>query len=298
MIEEPTNPHSRFSSATMDHPSPATSSALPPILLSLLVVALAYPLLKALYNLSPLHPLSAYPGPTLWRATRLTWIRALHRGNLHNDLRRLHDAYGSVVRIAPDELSYIDPRAWRDVYVSTTPAATTVGGAGAIFLRNEVWARKQRKEDPGTIMGSDESDHATCRKAFMSGFSERAVRGQDGVLERHVGGFVEKLRSGFAETGERVDLKEWLNLLLFDISGELSFGEVGGFGSVANGKAHPWVEISYAFGKGFAMMASLNFLGLTSGLGGKLLAYAMPRQVRERMVYPCRADEREGPGED
>ena len=275
----------------MEHQSypPSPSSLSPPpiphLLLILLLSLLAYPLLKALYNLSPLHPLSAYPSAPLWSSTRLTWILSLHRGTLHTSLHTLHTRHGPVVRIAPNELSYTDPRAWRDIYVATTPAATTAGGAGALFERNQVWARKPRAQDPGTIMGADEGDHAVCRKAFMGGFSERSVRGQMGVLERHVGGWVGRLQGMFVETGRTVDLKEWLNLLLFDVSGELSFGEVGGFGSVEGGKAHPWVEISYAFGKGFAMMASLNFLGLTSGLGGRVLGYAIPKQVRERMVY-------------
>jgi hypothetical protein len=31
-------------------------------------------------------------------------------------VKELHDAYGSVVRIAPDELSYNSPEAWQDIY--------------------------------------------------------------------------------------------------------------------------------------------------------------------------------------
>lgn len=31
-------------------------------------------------------------------------------------IKSLHDEYGLVVRIAPNELSYIDPRAYEDIY--------------------------------------------------------------------------------------------------------------------------------------------------------------------------------------
>lgn len=32
------------------------------------------------------------------------------------DLKELHDQYGDVVRIAPDELSYNSAQAWKDIY--------------------------------------------------------------------------------------------------------------------------------------------------------------------------------------
>jgi hypothetical protein len=32
------------------------------------------------------------------------------------EVKKLHDRYGPVVRIAPGELSYNDPDAWQDIY--------------------------------------------------------------------------------------------------------------------------------------------------------------------------------------
>lgn len=37
-------------------------------------------------------------------------------GNHKHAIKKLHDEFGPVVRIAPSELSYIDSRAWQDIY--------------------------------------------------------------------------------------------------------------------------------------------------------------------------------------
>ncbi len=32
------------------------------------------------------------------------------------DIKQLHDKYGEIVRVAPNELSYTNPDAWQEVY--------------------------------------------------------------------------------------------------------------------------------------------------------------------------------------
>lgn len=62
------------------------------------------------------HPLSRFPGPTWGRFTRIPfWIKGL-KGTQVYFIHSLHEKYGSVVRIAPDELSYTDAQAWKDIY--------------------------------------------------------------------------------------------------------------------------------------------------------------------------------------
>lgn len=205
------------------------------------------PVLIFLYNISPFHPLYRYPGPRAWTGSRLLWALSMRKGNLHNDLKRFHERYGSIVRIAPNELSYIDCQAWRDIYL-TSPSTSSTSSGGRLFPRNSLWfndSKNARPTDPTSIMGSNEESHARYRKAFMPAFTDKALQTQDPILEVNVNGFIEQLRKR-ADAGETVNIIDWLNYLSFDISGELSFGET--FGSVANGKAHPWVEININVG--------------------------------------------------
>ncbi|KAJ5908819.1 cytochrome P450 [Penicillium taxi] len=68
-----------------------------------------------LYNLR-FHSLSGYPGPWYTRGSRLWYIFKVFQGCHKIAIKELHDQYGLVVRIAPNELSYIDPKAWNDIY--------------------------------------------------------------------------------------------------------------------------------------------------------------------------------------
>lgn len=70
-----------------------------------------------LYNLL-FHPLRKYPGPISWQATRLPWCWYQYRGCLSRKLLELHNNYGKVVRVAPNELSFISEDAWKTIYGS------------------------------------------------------------------------------------------------------------------------------------------------------------------------------------
>ncbi|TQN67917.1 Multicopper oxidase aurL2 [Colletotrichum shisoi] len=75
---------------------------------------------RAIYNLC-FHPLRHYPGPRLWAVTRLPWNLVNLQGNLAWRIRDLHEQYGPVIRIAPDELSYTSSTAWKKMYGQRSP---------------------------------------------------------------------------------------------------------------------------------------------------------------------------------
>jgi hypothetical protein len=101
------------------------------------------------------------------------------------------------------------------------------------------------------------------------------------MLQSLIGLMMQRFREKTAEGKNRsiIDIVEWLNFLAFDISGKLTYGE--SFDCVENGRAHPWVEISCSFGKGLALMASVNFFSPLD----RLLRYAMPGHMQKKMDY-------------
>ncbi|KAF1976729.1 benzoate 4-monooxygenase cytochrome-like protein P450 [Bimuria novae-zelandiae CBS 107.79] len=225
-------------------------------------------ILKVLYNIY-LHPLRYYPGPKLWAATRLTWTHAMQSGTYHRKLHELHTKYGPVVRIAPDELSYINPEAWKDIYGNRN------------IPKNAVWAGQEEQNHPISIVSTNEETHLRNRRALTGAFTEHAISEHASVLEDLVGLMITRFKEQEASGQGKavVDLVDWTNFLTFDVSGLLSYGE--SFSSVDNGRAHPWVEISCSFGKGIALMASINFFSPLN----KVLKYAMPKAVMEKMEY-------------
>lgn len=237
-----------------------------------------YLVLRFIYNISSFHPLSPYPGPLWWCGSRVFWVLALQRGILHKDLLRFHARYGPIIRVAPNELSYTDPRA-SQIYL-TNPRSIDPATTGPVFERNSVWFTPLRPNEPLSIMNHNEADHARYRRSLMPAFTDKAVQNQFSILQTIVSDLMAQLRK---QGTQPVDFTSWFNFLTFDVSGQLTFGET--FGCVSSGKAHPWVDININFGKGVALMASLHNLGLSSGPMRGLIKYLVPQAVRERMMY-------------
>lgn len=74
-----------------------------------------YIIWKVAYNLY-FHPLAKFPGPRLNAITDLPGIYILLKGRFALEVKKLHDKYGSVVRVSPNELSFNSVQAWEDIY--------------------------------------------------------------------------------------------------------------------------------------------------------------------------------------
>ncbi|KAJ5624440.1 hypothetical protein N7510_000749, partial [Penicillium lagena] len=88
----------------------------------LLGSAFAYNLLMSVYRLH-IHPLSRFPGPRLAAMTGLyeIYFAAWGDGSFDHEIRRLHQEYGPVVRITPDEVHVQEPpRSLTDGWVKGT----------------------------------------------------------------------------------------------------------------------------------------------------------------------------------
>ena len=62
------------------------------------------------------HPLSKYPGPFLASFSNLWKAYHLYKLHLPEDLQRLHNLYGDVVRVGPNDLSFNSPGAVGPIY--------------------------------------------------------------------------------------------------------------------------------------------------------------------------------------
>lgn len=83
-----------------------------------LVAFLAVLGLSVLYYriLSPSHPLHHIPGPLAARASQIWLFSRLYNGHPREDQRRLHEKYGPVVRIGPNEVSIADAASLNAIY--------------------------------------------------------------------------------------------------------------------------------------------------------------------------------------
>lgn len=193
----------------------------------------------------------------------------MQSGDYHQKLLAMHERYGPVVRIAPDELSYANPQAWKDIYGNRD------------IRKNSTWTGNEEKDHPMSIVSTDEATHLRNRRALTGAFTEHAVVEHASILEDLVQKMIEHFKKVASNTQDSsiLDAVDWFNWLTFDISGALSFGQ--SFECIQSGHAHPWVDISCNFGKGIALMASINFFYPLK----QLLKLAMPKKVLAKMQY-------------
>jgi cytochrome P450 len=190
----------------------------------------AYVIGNLVYNLF-FHPLRKFPGPLKSRATHLWRHYRTVVGDLPLCVKALHDEYGPVVRIAPDELSFTSPDAWHDIYGHHSYEM-------AKFYR--FYRFLGEKHTPESIITAGRERHSALRRQLAHGFSDKAMRAQEPIINRYVDLLVERLY-GHAGNGKKtVDLRTWFTFTTFDVIGNLGFGS--DFGCLEKSYYHPWVK--------------------------------------------------------
>jgi len=118
-----------------------------------------------------------------------------------------------IVRIGPNELSYISEEAWRDIYSSHK-------ASGGIELQ------KYMPPSPngfyGIFQNPSDADHSRIRKILSPGFSEKAIREKQDIFQGYITLLVQTLQQG---AGKPVDILSLFDCVGADVSGRLAFGQ-------------------------------------------------------------------------
>ncbi|PHH88593.1 hypothetical protein CDD83_7335 [Cordyceps sp. RAO-2017] len=249
------------------------------LLAALAVTVVVIAVSDVLYNVF-LHPLSRFPGPLLGRATSFYRHYLFMRGELQYALKRLHDAHGPVVRIAPNELSYVDAQAWKDIYLPLGDR----NGPGEMVLYDRFY-RFAGPNSPDTLVTLNMEDHARLRHELVPAFSERTLRLQEPIMQGYVDLLVRRLGEESRGGEQPLNLRDWFNFYSFDIIGNLGFGS--DFSGLEHSKLHPWVRAVTQNVREFAFLQMLMYMGLqrlvhmlanSSLLKGRVLHENLTRQ--------------------
>jgi hypothetical protein len=79
------------------------------------IVVTIYFVVRAIYRVT-FHPLVRFPSPKLRAISHIPHAFSGKRGRQPYDVRELHRKYGPVVRICPNQLSFITPSSWEDIH--------------------------------------------------------------------------------------------------------------------------------------------------------------------------------------
>ncbi|KAI9763704.1 MAG: hypothetical protein M1840_009177 [Geoglossum simile] len=182
-----------------------TALALEHWVVTLVLFAIFFEASRIIYRLL-FHPLSGFPGPKLAAATSLYAIyydMAL-TGRLVKQMALLHEQYGPVVRVMPDELHVKDIDAYYQVYKIGTE-----------------FAKSKRFYDNPLVTGSllciHETPEAKKRKdAFNPFFSKAAVRRVEFLCHEKLAQFLDALRKA-GENSAVVDISRGYRCLTADV---------------------------------------------------------------------------------
>lgn len=228
----------------------------------------AYRATLAIYNIT-FHPLAKYPGPKLYAATRITWSLVVIGGKSAFRLTELHKKYGDVVRISPNELSYTDSKVWKEVYGSQK--------TGHGQMQKDPLHYQKHDRTPSLHVSSD-ADHTRMRRLISHAFSDKALRAQEPIMQQYSDLLMMRLHE-VAKTGSSTNIKQWYHWTLFDLFGDLCYGE--SFGCLRESKSHPWIDII-----GESIQA-FYYIGLSRRVPGlqKLLLSMMPKKKVEQAAW-------------
>lgn len=172
-----------------------------------------------------LHPLAKYPGPLSWRASRLANLRAAWSGRYPYIVQQLHQEYGDIVRVGPNELSVASPSAWDDIYSNRGENHQLA------YPKSEVWHGDMGPKGTASSIFTtlDFKEHSGMRRYLEPAFTERAALQQEPILQQYADLCVERIKERIASApskrGLDVDIVQWLNFYFFDVIGDLAFGE-------------------------------------------------------------------------
>lgn len=165
------------------------------------------------------HPLRAVPGPWANSVSELPAALALVTGNQHLYYKSLHDKYGPVVRVSPNELSFVRPEAREEIYglrVSplshlrlSDPSSSCLQKGGLNMEKSPIFLGAVGGVDGQTgVSLALNADHARQRRALGYLFTNSALLKFENLLKIQVERFIAVLGQK-ADDKEPADLSSW-----------------------------------------------------------------------------------------
>ncbi|EMD31227.1 hypothetical protein CERSUDRAFT_60323, partial [Gelatoporia subvermispora B] len=183
------------------------------ILVSYLVFLVVLAFSVVVHRISPFHPLARFPGPLSHKISRLSLTSIALSCREHVHIHELHEHYGDVVRIGPNEVSIRDP--------SVIPGVLGTTG----FPRSDCTSYSACSLHPPIqpLLNISGEEHTAKRRWWNRGFTSAALKEYEPIVARHV----EKLVDSLSRDEEVIEMSvrfSWLRYSSDNVSYQFSFG--------------------------------------------------------------------------
>ncbi|TVY32808.1 Cytochrome P450 monooxygenase [Lachnellula subtilissima] len=197
-------------------------------------------LMHAVYNLY-FHPLRSFPGPIYGKVTGFWYISKIIQGNSFLVIKRLHDQYGDVVRIAPNELSYNTAEAWKSIYgrniqLHGEDKASATGNR----LLKDTLLYGAGFEGADTVVNAEGTFYAPQRRALAYAFTRKSLMTKEDLLTHYTDRAIANLTIQIS-AADTVDVGPMFANAIFDFNCKfVADRDIGA--SNPHGKVHPSVH--------------------------------------------------------
>ena len=202
----------------------------------------------------------------------------------------LHNKYGPVIRVGPNELSFNTTAAFHNMYAIDSSRRQLAEdeklyGAETIGIRD-------------SVVGSlSDSNHARQRKLLAHAFSDRALMEQEDMIVWHIDYFLKRLKeervndvASRLDSGS-IDMKHWFSYLTFDLIGDMLLAEP--FGCLKNNRLHPLIDAIFNTVKGLAFLSVMDHFSVLRAIQDYLLPTLLSNSIRKYFDYISeKADDR------
>ncbi|OGM46593.1 cytochrome P450 [Aspergillus bombycis] len=190
-------------------------------------IALLVYVLSVVYRSQKSH-LSYLPGPWYTKFTDLLLRYKVVTGQRPRYVHALHEKYGPVVRIGPDEVD-----------VSDISGAREIHRIGSGFLKSPWYSLLNRKDTQSIFTTTDPKYHNAHRRLLSSPMSELSLKSMEPLIDSRVRLTIQKMQEEMKTRGV-ADVYKWWFFMATDVIGEITFGE--SFRMLEKGKKNQYVK--------------------------------------------------------
>lgn len=166
-----------------------------------------------------LSPIATFPGPKLaatthWYQRYFDLVARGTGGQFVLEIKRLHEKYGPIVRITPDELHIDDPDYWHEVYCNST-TAKPIDKQAKLRYRFGV---------PDAIFSTPYAEqHRQRRQAMAPFFSKQRLREGNDRVSSLTERISQRLSTEYAGTGRVLNVGDMFSGMAIDVVTDLAF---------------------------------------------------------------------------
>ncbi|KAI1810301.1 cytochrome P450 monooxygenase-like protein [Poronia punctata] len=177
------------------------------------LVALISIIAVAVYRLR-FHPLAGVPGPKLAGLTLLyqTWFCFVGGSRFYLKIAELHEKYGPIVRIGPNEIHLSDPSHLEEIYRVGTQYSKDPAFYGAFGNPNSSFTTASNEL------------HRLRRSGLNAFFSQRMVLELEGIVHEKTELLLSRLQEAL-DSGAEIDMHHGFRAVSVDVVTDYAFGQ-------------------------------------------------------------------------